>query len=110
MGFIFQQFHLVPHLNALENVMLAQYFHSMVDEGEARLGPACDAGAIRTILLYELVCFHARNRLPQVEHHHLLNGNMIANFRSNQFRRMRATNPFRQRGQGGGRVSVSRIS
>src|SRR6266700_801608 len=34
-GFIFQQFHLVPHLNALENVMLAQYFHSMVDEAEA---------------------------------------------------------------------------
>jgi putative ABC transport system ATP-binding protein len=34
-GFIFQQFHLVPHLNALENVMLAQYFHSMTDEGEA---------------------------------------------------------------------------
>jgi putative ABC transport system ATP-binding protein len=35
-GFIFQQFHLVPHLNALENVMLAQYFHSMTDETEAR--------------------------------------------------------------------------
>jgi putative ABC transport system ATP-binding protein len=35
-GFIFQQFHLVPHLTALENVMLAQYFHSMTDETEAR--------------------------------------------------------------------------
>src|SRR5512146_398861 len=34
-GFIFQQFHLIPHLTALENVMLAQYFHSMTDEGEA---------------------------------------------------------------------------
>ena len=34
-GFIFQQFHHVPHLNALENVMLAQYFHSMTDETEA---------------------------------------------------------------------------
>ncbi|HLC23946.1 MAG TPA: ABC transporter ATP-binding protein [Dehalococcoidia bacterium] len=35
-GLIFQQFHLVPYLDALENVMLAQYFHSMADEGEAR--------------------------------------------------------------------------
>jgi putative ABC transport system ATP-binding protein len=34
-GFIFQQFHLVPYLNALENVMLAQYFHSMAVEAEA---------------------------------------------------------------------------
>lgn len=34
-GFIFQQFHLVPHLTALENVMLAQFFHSMTDEDEA---------------------------------------------------------------------------
>src|SRR5215813_1385484 len=28
-GFIFQQFHLIPFLTAVENVMLAQYFHSM---------------------------------------------------------------------------------
>ncbi|MBI2677514.1 MAG: ATP-binding cassette domain-containing protein [Candidatus Koribacter versatilis] len=34
-GFIFQQFHLIPHLTALENIMLAQYFHSMTDEKEA---------------------------------------------------------------------------
>jgi putative ABC transport system ATP-binding protein len=34
-GFIFQQFHLIPYLTALENVMLAQYFHSMTDKDEA---------------------------------------------------------------------------
>jgi putative ABC transport system ATP-binding protein len=34
-GFIFQQFHLIPYLTALENVMLAQYLHSMTDEQEA---------------------------------------------------------------------------
>src|SRR3954462_7160223 len=35
-GLIFQQFHLIPYLTALENVMLAQYFHSMTDEAEAK--------------------------------------------------------------------------
>src|SRR5579884_2636529 len=34
-GFIFQQFHLIPYLTALENVMLAQYFHSMTDKQDA---------------------------------------------------------------------------
>jgi putative ABC transport system ATP-binding protein len=35
-GFVFQQFHLVNYLSALENVMLAQYFHSVTDEKQAR--------------------------------------------------------------------------
>ena len=34
-GLIFQQFHLIAHLTALENVMVAQYYHSLVDEKEA---------------------------------------------------------------------------
>ncbi|MBR2175492.1 MAG: ABC transporter ATP-binding protein [Clostridia bacterium] len=34
-GLIFQQFHLVNYLTAVENVMLAQYYHSMPDEKEA---------------------------------------------------------------------------
>lgn len=35
-GMIFQQHHLIPYLTALENVMMAQYFHSVTDEAEAR--------------------------------------------------------------------------
>jgi putative ABC transport system ATP-binding protein len=35
-GLIFQEFYLVPYLTALENVMLAQYYHSMIDKEEAR--------------------------------------------------------------------------
>jgi putative ABC transport system ATP-binding protein len=34
-GLIFQQFHLVNYLTALENVMVAQYYHSLPDEAEA---------------------------------------------------------------------------
>ncbi|MBR2305560.1 MAG: ABC transporter ATP-binding protein [Ruminococcus sp.] len=34
-GLIFQQFHLVNYLTAIENVMLAQYYHSLPDEKEA---------------------------------------------------------------------------
>src|SRR3954462_8019614 len=34
-GFVFQAFHLIPYLTAVENVMLAQYFHSMTDQNEA---------------------------------------------------------------------------
>ena len=34
-GLIFQQFHLVNYLTAVENVMMAQYYHSLPDEKEA---------------------------------------------------------------------------
>lgn len=34
-GLIFQQYHLVPYLTALENVMIAGYFHSAANEEEA---------------------------------------------------------------------------
>ena len=32
---MFQKFYLVPHLTAVENVMVAQYYHSVVDEKQA---------------------------------------------------------------------------
>ncbi len=35
-GLIFQQFHLIPYLNAIENVMLAQYYHSTTSEEDAK--------------------------------------------------------------------------
>lgn len=34
-GLIFQQFHLISYLTTVENVMVAQYYHSMPDEEEA---------------------------------------------------------------------------
>ena len=34
-GLIFQQFHLVNYLTAVEKIMMAQYYHSMPDEEEA---------------------------------------------------------------------------
>ncbi|MBI2849995.1 MAG: ABC transporter ATP-binding protein [Chloroflexi bacterium] len=34
-GLIFQQFHLIPHLTAVENIMVAQYYHSLPDKPEA---------------------------------------------------------------------------
>ncbi|MBQ6174106.1 MAG: ABC transporter ATP-binding protein [Clostridia bacterium] len=34
-GLIFQQFHMVNYLTAVENVMVSQYYHSMPDEAEA---------------------------------------------------------------------------
>ncbi len=35
-GLVFQQYHLIPHLTALENVLMAQYFAGSVDEKYAR--------------------------------------------------------------------------
>lgn len=34
-GLVFQQFHLIPYLSAVENLMLAQYYHSIADKDEA---------------------------------------------------------------------------
>ncbi|MCA2018733.1 ABC transporter ATP-binding protein [Vibrio tritonius] len=34
-GLLFQQFHLIPYLTALENVMLAQHYHSVTDKEAA---------------------------------------------------------------------------
>lgn len=34
-GIVFQQFHLLPYLTAVENVMVAQWLHSMADRSEA---------------------------------------------------------------------------
>jgi putative ABC transport system ATP-binding protein len=34
-GLIFQQYHLVPYLTALENVMMAQYYSGVIDESKA---------------------------------------------------------------------------
>lgn len=42
-GLVFQQFHLIPHLTALENVMVAQYYHSRTDKDEA-LAALADVG------------------------------------------------------------------
>ncbi|AJC91171.1 ferrirhodotorulic acid ABC transporter, ATP-binding protein [Campylobacter subantarcticus LMG 24377] len=36
-GLIFQQFHLIPYLNALENVMLAQFYHSSIEQKDAMI-------------------------------------------------------------------------
>jgi putative ABC transport system ATP-binding protein len=35
-GLVFQQFHLLPYLTTVENVMVAQHYHSIADEAEAR--------------------------------------------------------------------------
>ena len=34
-GMVFQQFHMIPYLTAVENIMVAQYYHSMPDRDEA---------------------------------------------------------------------------
>ena len=34
-GLIFQQFHLIPYLTAVENIMVAQFYHSIPDRKEA---------------------------------------------------------------------------
>ena len=54
-GFVFQAFHLIPYLTALENVMLAQYFHSMTDEQEAL--EALDRGGFGSAKLQAAIVF-----------------------------------------------------
>ena len=34
-GMVFQQFHLIPYLTAVENIMVAQFYHSIPDRKEA---------------------------------------------------------------------------
>ena len=34
-GIVFQQFHMIPYLTAIENIMAAQYYHSIPDKKEA---------------------------------------------------------------------------
>lgn len=51
-GLIFQQFHLIPYLNALENVMLSQYYHSSIDEEDAKM------------VLEKVALSHRFNHLP----------------------------------------------
>ena len=34
-GMVFQQFHLVPYLTAVENIMVAQYYHGLPDLNDA---------------------------------------------------------------------------
>ena len=38
-GLIFQQFHMVNYLTAVENIMVSQYYHSLPDENEALDAP-----------------------------------------------------------------------
>lgn len=35
LGMIFQQYHLIPYFNALDNVLIAQFFHSMTEKESA---------------------------------------------------------------------------
>ncbi len=54
-GLVFQQFHLIPYLTALENIMLAQHYHSVVDEAAAKKAlDAVDMGSRITHLPSQL--------------------------------------------------------
>src|SRR5204862_194306 len=49
-GVVFQQFHLLPYLTALEKVMVAQHYHSVVDADEARLSLAAVREEFRAVV------------------------------------------------------------
>ena len=48
LGMIFQQYHLIPYLNALENVTVAQHFHSIVDK-ESAIGSLKELGLAKRL-------------------------------------------------------------
>ena len=50
-GMVFQQFHMIPYLTAVENIMVAQYYHSMPDRDEAM-------AALERVGLADCACAH----------------------------------------------------
>lgn len=51
-GFIFQQYHLIPYLNVMENILIAQRFHSTIDIFQVKE------------VLKELNLIHRKEHLP----------------------------------------------
>ena len=72
-GIVFQQFHMIPYLTAVENIMVAQYYHSMPDRNEAmaaleRVGLADRASHLPSQLSggeQQRVCIACADQLPR---------------------------------------------